>query len=1331
MTNVPASDTDLIVPVRVRTLMVNDKVKDSDGFCHWNLNFTAMIGERAPAEPPVGRENYDLSFGLRVQWELPEALTRGHYDPETGETAFPLVPNRWLVVRYFFSPKDQVRKAAGWVVHSDYLKESDYPDAGLGHGTSRFATTRGRNPEPHADRIGRKHDLANGPWREPESRELFLTAVGPGIPAFAAFAPFHQDVFMLHDTLEDIKAEDPLNTYPPNTEISYQVIGWYSDPGRDILAQAPDIPGLLPPDHTPADILTALGWSAPHDAPAAQRTFYAGTSLGIPWKQRNFYPESDMPDPLTQTVAIGHSTADAAGALVTRQTRNPRTGDLIRALFEGTIDTYGTVEGDIALDEALRSAWFAGHDGGYVWQITPRPSDEPVELPPVPGWLAELNARQAQHDALSITLQQAQSRLWTLWWLRHHSGEHPAQFDAAVADAALDLDDAGSLAARTRTLLAQAAQLLRQVPHGLTPEELQEAIDAYVRDPAHPLPNALELRRTAREPFHHPADPVVVIEGAGTTEPLSRDADDPLPCRIPSRLLRRVHVDGNWKPVPASPLAPNLADLPAVCRALIAECDLLDQAFRAPSDSSSGNALADALSDPDNKVDGTLAEYTAVWKQPWAPMYLQWELRYCPTPYHSDGTDHWEFDGSDYVWKGTGAERSGENSTGDAQMRWLVFRDRAFLTPTVPYVLRGQIKRYLDTYPTSDTAGLQQLRDDYEEMHLLSQTLDGFNDWLLQQDGAARMMTPAGSQAALFGDPQSVPNPGPAADFTEDQDRFQPVRAGQFFFASLRIIDRFSRFCDITNLVQENYQKLDTVHADSVKPDAPLYEGVRALKRFFQLPPRLLQDSRVRFDPAHAGDSARYTGVVDASTVDTSPVVGWLMLNHLDRTMLVYAPDGAPLGELRVVGDQSRTAWNALPHAPHACPEDFAEDFPQLSRMLVKLLAKPPAAFDQLVDTIDATLATITDPDAQEDRSPTRLIGRPVALIRAALDIELRGAPLTSPSWDVLDPPHPEYPDYRWPIRLGDPQRLTDGLIGYFASSSGPGGATDYTVLNAVAPESGSDYVQPIEFGYDLALPARPGDDAVTHHLTLLADPHVPVHATTGILPVAALALDADLVHQALARIRASFRLDPLLAPARTVDQEAESPLGSTDGHPIARLLDGNLGTYWLSREHVAQGGWVLVDLGKQRTVHRIDILPGDLTGGFSTPATVLECSTDGTPDTASWTELGTYAARQEIHHDTTVQARLIRLRFTAAQGHPVALRAFTVATDAPGSGLVMPRPASWHGDWTWAEPHVTTAQVPDWGELPIVQSDNTAHPDDPVPQARAGYLQLSPAHDA
>ncbi|MFF2432181.1 hypothetical protein [Streptomyces mirabilis] len=253
------SDTDLIVPINVNALPVN----------------------RANLSNARSFEESDA--GVYVQWQLPEALTTGHYSPDSEQTSFPLVPNRWLVVRYH-GPAN-ARQAAGWVVHSDFL-DNDGPQWGA-RGTARSIALYDSRTGPAA--TGRRRDLRVGSWVEPEDPAggLFLTAVGPGLPTFAAYQPYNQDVFSVHDSLVYRNGDPAL----ADGTISYLVTGWYSDDGADNLSESAGIGDLLPPDPAElppeparlAGILDALGWQ-PSGSSQTPRTLYSGTALGVTWQ---------------------------------------------------------------------------------------------------------------------------------------------------------------------------------------------------------------------------------------------------------------------------------------------------------------------------------------------------------------------------------------------------------------------------------------------------------------------------------------------------------------------------------------------------------------------------------------------------------------------------------------------------------------------------------------------------------------------------------------------------------------------------------------------------------------------------------------------------------------------------------------------------------------------------------------------------------------------------------------------------------------------------------------------------------------------------------------
>jgi F5/8 type C domain len=1284
--------TDLIVPVRLYALVANYKVRKFDEFRRWSPRYSLMLNPeyQSTAEPPPSiYDDVDVkSFeGVHLQWELPEALTAGHIDPGSGESLFPLVPNRWLVVRY--AQPGSAMKAAGWVIESDYL---EFHDADGDEGTTLYLNPLGGEP-PKLDYLGRARALADGAWTEPRSRPLFLTAVGTGLPAYAAFASYQQNVFAFQDTLQDLRDG---TSHPPDTTLSYAVVGWYSKDGDDILVRAREIPGLLPPEADPDDlreVIDALGWSAPTGTPATGVcSRYYGTALGVRWEREGDHPESDRPLADGVDVAVGHSTAEAAALLVGEKYRSRRAGELMRALYLGDPDALDGPDGEKEIDELMRRSWFRGHEAGYGWRVVNRPADSADSQPPPPvqpDWVPTLNQHQAEYARELAALIDDQWRLWRVWWMSRLNPKwhHPKNPDYVYDTAKWNAEIAAARSAVSSGLTRVEAALAK-IPHGDTPEEMQEAIDAYAEGKH--LAVELELKRSPEPAYHVPSDPVLVFSGLGNNDPLTRDGA--LPCRLGDGLLAEITIGTATHRPGASPLQPpHTAQLPVSCTRLIAELELLDTAVRQ-------NALQPIVEDPDGMSGGPWPEYTRVWKQPWLPMYLQWEAVHCATPYRVGAAEHWTFNGDRYEWSGNGAE----SGSGLGGRRWTVFEGRSYLTPAFNYVAAEQAKRLAQTAGSELASGLRALAGTLGDDPLLSQTLDGLHDWLLQQDGAAHSVTA----------PEILPladetNHNPDGCGQRAQRRFQPVRGGQFYLRNLLIVDRFGRILRKVSGNDSQAAHFDPKRAESVKPDEDLYPNVPGPQRMFQLPPRLLHHTRLNFDAAAIG--------------------GWVLFNKFDETLMVYAPDGTALGELRVVlkpGGAREIAWNPLPPSRYDDPADFTGLYPYASGFASGLLGREHGDFTALVKTIDQTLARIGDPSPVEDRSPVRLAGRPVALVRAQIGFEPHGRTLTDPSWDEMPAPAAgSYPDWLWTVRLGDDDLLADGLIGYYCADS-PGGTTRYDRMHAVSPAvTGNPYVPPIGTGATLRLPAKA---SVVHEVTLLACPHTAVIATTDIMPVRRMELDADVTHAAMARIRASFRLNPLLAPERF-----DGPVPTATGwdqrgdNTPSRALDGGRETYYQSHTAPKPGeSWFTVDLGEVRPVAAVDLWLGRDGSDYPSDSVLLQASDDGT----EWRELVRSSQRQtEVHHrlDAPLPARYARLGYLNTQTYGVRIRSFQVTTEPSHRSIVMPRPAAWHGDWSWAEPSSAG-----WTELPILAADSLTHPDDPAPVARAGYLQLEPKGD-
>ncbi|MFD0633513.1 hypothetical protein ACFQ9X_20050 [Catenulispora yoronensis] len=213
------SEPVLVVPVDVEALVVNDAVLRRDSFRWWQYNYQALKQFRSPEAEAGDRGVGGQPLGVHVSWSLPRALRHGTQDPRTGEIGYPLVPNRWLVLRLSGL---QPRRATGWVIESDCPYTSQVKQVGVER-TSMYLPTpdtirawrASSDPyrhavtldpaatEPQVANLGIPFPLAQG-WNERASAPMFLTAVAPGNPAFGAYAPHNLGVFTFIDDLKDL-----------------------------------------------------------------------------------------------------------------------------------------------------------------------------------------------------------------------------------------------------------------------------------------------------------------------------------------------------------------------------------------------------------------------------------------------------------------------------------------------------------------------------------------------------------------------------------------------------------------------------------------------------------------------------------------------------------------------------------------------------------------------------------------------------------------------------------------------------------------------------------------------------------------------------------------------------------------------------------------------------------------------------------------------------------------------------------------------------------------------------------------------------------------------
>ncbi|MFJ4189333.1 hypothetical protein [Kitasatospora sp. NPDC089509] len=1171
----------LIVPIDVDALLVNSSNVDD---VHSRTPDFHALAEHGPADPG---NTHPAEPGVYVQWQLPIALRTGHIDPTgPGGMRFPLIPNRWLVIRHSFTshpdgsttPPPDVRS---WLLRGDEPAVDD-----------SAAVLPGR-PEgggfPRNARYGRAHPLGTGtPLPEEPATKPFLTVDSTGLPAFAQYGPYNRNILSFHDTQADLEAV-PNRANGHEITVSYLVVGWYSDRSADPLGAttAKDLPARL----------ASLHWTLPKDVPVQDPagTLYVGRVLGLPWTADLDPAHLTFPDggpvdlegrpPLpTVTLAVGHSTVEAATALFAQDDLlTPDDAALFEAFCYDLLDAsnrphlpeHDTEPAlDHALDYARHTREFRALPGGHRWHLTAVEPTAGLPAAPVPlsdkeqQTLDDLNRAQARLDGLVRRRKDLVTRLKGLWWITSpydRFAPNPPQQGVN--------DSLRSLAARIADLDHGIKDCVAALPADTTPRGLTDWGGKHGIDTAHH-----RLQPTPLPAFHAPANPVVTVSHLQDRR-RSREHDGflggPLPVRpataLPSATAPAFPLP-DTSPTSFDAVRPQLPGLAAEFSAQLAG---VTEAVRTKGGQARDTDLTAVTPD---------LPYVRWWHQPWLPVILEWEADLYP----AEATD-WAFaPGTPALSRYTHVSRTPRTDARATAVRRTV-SGHTYIQPLLEAHARYRLQHAAAVSPDPRARDAHQGLFDRitaNEWDVQSFTLAGVNETLAcrrpdiglrtrsaDAPGDTDDLTYAPPTSGYVTPPQSVlaartghlPRTAETPILAGRQDKaalgdrtFPQQRAAQLCLTSLTITDSFGR--TISPLVKD--QGHITVRAPSLTvTDATRSYAVdgQPASDLVDLPPRLHQGARLRFDLL---DAATRVPLVELDTPDSGdPVHGWILATRSGRrhSLLCYEPDGRPLFDLHCI-DAGVARCRPLPGSrytgPHDTPagtpwnataplRDFAADHPALAAFLKPLVPAPGSggngALAALLDSVQQGLDTITPPAPRTaDRGNLAFaLGRPCALMTARLRLELDGPPLPAATPEALGNPKPTVaPATRRPVLLGDPHLVGDGLLGYFTHPTATGPA-DHSRFHTHHPADPAGFTLPpsaeditlvaqdITRATDTDHPEAPEDTLVT----LLACPHNSVQAVTDIVPAVSLTLPPAHTDRALARIRTAFPLGPVLAP--------------------------------------------------------------------------------------------------------------------------------------------------------------------------------------------------------
>lgn len=876
-------------------------------------------------------------------------------------------------------------------------------------------------------------------------------------------------------------------------------------------------------------------------------------------------------------LALGETLVEALAALL-EPSMGPEVSELLALFQYDLLEELERPGGDLEVASRVHERLFRPRSRGIRWDLmqASQPgfgSGADTRSPPVPGdiraALDELNTSQRRLDELARRRDLLKDQVYLAWY---------RQALAPGAGLAPALADARSALAQADAELARA----RSATPAPRPDAPGEPLQSLM---AHHLPG-WKLQSLEDAPFWRPNDPVVLIAGEAARRPPRHGGDGRfrvdgrLRCRVAGQTLSGLRVTLPFAAVRDVPFGAAEIDrwcdpaacfgssaIPAPSVPLLREALLLTlQERRAealvvavqeavepglstkrPQDTQAfirqlldqylqrvwSDARNGTRDDPSLRIAVGSSPGETVWelfgrmpspiavvaweRNPWLPLFMQWEVQWRPT--HDDAESAlkaWTLGAVDFQWQGDARNAfAGEP---------VVYRGTSLLGAHAASQLSERLRRYALEHGDDSLARLQAT---ISSLDATSQSLGGFTDQLLMRKAHTEL-------PPLDVDGQ-VLRPSPIHAEVNDIDwlapsgeRFLPLRGGRLVLQRLWIIDAFGQFIALEE--EGALQRL--------RPQVP--PRLRSGDGAMLLPPRLAQSARIALQWLPPQDAA-------AADRQADPILGWILPNLLDRSFMIYDAQGQALGGLQVRqtpswrdGAGSRREpvpslhWIDLPGRARLGDKPTGEIVDTLDRLapaplrdyvrgLLSMGEGSGAAFEQLLEDVGQTLAAGAGGGANPNL--TLLVGKPLALVRARLSIEVEdGALATATEAGALAWPTGGIEHLSVPLRLGERRSADghwiggDGLLGFFDEDKydrfhpawGLSGRNDGYHTYGVQPE--------LQVGK-------------ARDFTLLMDPAGGLSVSSGLLPKTRFRLPNDDLAQVLDNKELVFFSGPVLGP--------------------------------------------------------------------------------------------------------------------------------------------------------------------------------------------------------
>lgn len=1183
----------ILVPIKIEALIV-DKVTAKDTAYNWKnfyIDYDGLFTRLGPYLEPGDLRNLNqggfCEKGIHLHWALPAALTNGI--GKDGQTLFPTVPNRWLVIRTHLVNNLPVTKK--WIVESDYIGDfiSDKSTWAIQNPDGSFSTSHN---------IGKVTVLENWTVEQPRSTPA-LTAMAPGNAGFAAVYQYCRNVFGLWDDLSGIDTTA--------TTFSYHVTGWYSDPA---------IEPLINSDALIINNIKSKWQVSGQDTAFPTSIMCHGFIHSVSWDPARSYTL-----PVRNTAVntgVGLTAVEGKSAQLARQT-----GAAEKLLTGYFYDILKDTVDATTMNEQIESHTFTAYDGGTLWEIKQVEKDtneQQKNANPIfpdantnPGLSEAYKAINKEQQACDRLLQEKQSlmlefrALTDKMIIAEADANQPllAALSSSRSTLKNDIDAITPLIAQHQAAVIALQSIINQLPAFLSTAD---------------TPAQFELIQKKMPRYWQPNDPSLLFSGPGITA--SSKYKNPgkgakLQCRRVTEIIAGMILNdagAGERTITHGAISLALKEFGSLKNNITLICQLYYEAilfdpawtnvwaqqYYKDTSGNTANILAlatylknilqftagtpadklkavvltgNSIIRPDGWSLDTISELVATrgiqrWQHPWTPLYLIWYTRFIPS--YSIANSQWRFRQEDWQWENKQYQYKG--ATPDAT-KAIEYAGKVLLTDMVTNLIQQRL-------PENITAGAH-----------LSQALGAFADALLMRRHSIHipLLTPPTDPDWLLLPDHSLDNyitrdayffPG-VTDKSGGVPNFFPLMAGHLQFTRLYITDAFGQVQKVIDTDSKgNVIKTGNLHfagnLDLLK------NGIH-----ITLSPRIIQPARLLFRYCKA-----VQGQPEESTNDpsTNPVCGWIIPDSLDQSLDIFTTEGTKCGALQMmtINGGIQLQWKNPPGAPqHLAPaqaisNSFLLDFVNGLLNHQNAAGQPAggAALQDMFELCNSKALFLSTSGGQQSPGIAGLMGQPVALVRASLKLELMGLP--------AQPQHNEHiitaasktrppglTDLSFPVALGDSRNNKDGLIGYF-TDSGKGFGEMHIPYGTTIPNS--NYFT----GSDITLTINTNDQPTG--ITMLMDPRGGVQASTGILPTKFIDLPA-MYTEGLKHLELDMLISPLLGDPAT----PFIPLGAEPERQ------------WVLKQQTAGGLWQRTNIDNQSQLQAGDINRQIIQEGFMT----------------------------------------------------------------------------------------------------------------------------------